>query len=93
MFLKLVEIVDAENQQQNSAIEDSKVLIQKIVDCPQCKGDSVYHISNASRPFCSIRCRSIDLGAWANESFRLAENEPKDVNSPDLFNDLQQRDL
>jgi endogenous inhibitor of DNA gyrase (YacG/DUF329 family) len=23
------------------------------------------------RPFCSERCRSIDLGAWATESYRI----------------------
>jgi len=26
---------------------------------------------NAFRPFCSERCKLIDLGAWANDEYRL----------------------
>ena len=45
---------------------------QRIVTCPLCKGDSVYAASNLHRPFCSARCKGLDLGAWADEDFRLA---------------------
>lgn len=50
----------------------------RIVRCPSCEGDSVYAPSNPWRPFCSERCRSIDLGAWASESYRipLREGDP-----------------
>lgn len=44
----------------------------KIVPCPTCGGDSIYAVSNAFRPFCCERCKNIDLGAWANEDFRMA---------------------
>ena len=44
------------------------------VTCPQCKGLSVYAPSNRYRPFCSERCKNIDLGAWASEDFRLPED-------------------
>ena len=55
----------------------------KLVICPTCGGDSVYAPSNAFRPFCSVRCKNIDLGAWANEDFRmptpgLPEDQPTD---------------
>jgi endogenous inhibitor of DNA gyrase (YacG/DUF329 family) len=43
----------------------------KLVTCPTCGGDSVYAASNPFRPFCSERCKNIDLGAWANEDFRM----------------------
>jgi len=43
----------------------------KLIPCPTCGGDSVYAPSNPSRPFCSERCKNIDLGAWANEDFRM----------------------
>ena len=43
----------------------------RIVSCPSCKGDSVYAISNPYRPFCSARCKEIDIGAWASESFAV----------------------
>ena len=50
----------------------------KIVRCPACSGDSVYASHNAYRPFCSERCKNMDLGAWASESFRLPTETPPD---------------
>lgn len=47
----------------------------RIVRCPQCGGPSVYAPSNVFRPFCSERCKQMDLGAWANEEFTLPEKE------------------
>jgi len=34
--------------------------------------------ANAFRPFCSERCRLIDLGAWAAERYRMPIVEEKD---------------
>ena len=48
----------------------------KIVVCPTCGGDSVYAPTNTFRPFCSERCKNIDLGAWANEDFRMPTEAP-----------------
>ncbi|MDM4767698.1 DNA gyrase inhibitor YacG [Pelomonas sp. SE-A7] len=48
----------------------------RIVSCPSCGGDSVFAPSNQWRPFCSERCRHIDLGAWASESFRVEASPP-----------------
>jgi endogenous inhibitor of DNA gyrase (YacG/DUF329 family) len=55
----------------------------KIVVCPGCGGDSVFAPSNPYRPFCSERCKLIDLGGWFEERVRIpgqpapdAENEP-----------------
>ena len=50
----------------------------KVVVCPACKGDSVYAVSNLFRPFCSERCKNMDLGAWASESFRMPSDVPPD---------------
>lgn len=50
----------------------------KIVACPQCGGDSILASSNAYRPFCSERCKNIDFGAWASESFRMPADAPPD---------------
>ena len=58
----------------------------KLVPCPTCGGDSIYAPSNPYRPFCSNRCKNIDLGAWANEDFRMAAKiSPEDQ----LTNDEQ----
>ena len=48
----------------------------KIVRCPTCGGDSIFAPSNPWRPFCCERCRQIDLGAWASESFRMPASPP-----------------
>lgn len=56
----------------------------KLVTCPTCGGDSVYAPSNEFRPFCSDRCKNIDLGAWASESFRMPTNGlPEDPQTDD----------
>lgn len=53
---------------------------EKLVRCPVCKGVSVYAQTNVYRPFCSARCKDIDLGAWANEEFRLPTvDKPDDM--------------
>lgn len=44
----------------------------RVVRCPTCGGDSVYAASNPFRPFCSERCKNVDFGAWASESYRVA---------------------
>jgi hypothetical protein len=49
------------------------------VTCPGCGGDSLYSPQNPWRPFCSERCRQIDLGAWASEAFRVqVQEEPQE---------------
>lgn len=57
-------------------VEESD-LKARIVRCPTCGGDSRFDSSNAARPFCSARCKNMDLGAWANEEFRV-ESKPND---------------
>jgi hypothetical protein len=37
------------------------------VACPTCKREIEWSASSAYRPFCSERCRLIDLGAWLTE--------------------------
>ncbi|MBZ5874701.1 MULTISPECIES: DNA gyrase inhibitor YacG [Chromohalobacter] len=42
------------------------------VACPQCRTKVAWTTDNPYRPFCSKRCRLLDLGAWADESHRIA---------------------
>jgi endogenous inhibitor of DNA gyrase (YacG/DUF329 family) len=44
---------------------------EKWVRCPGCGGQSLYAPSNLFRPFCSERCKLIDMGAWASEAFAV----------------------
>ena len=41
------------------------------VPCPTCRRPALFSPDNLSRPFCSERCRGVDLGAWANEAYRV----------------------
>jgi endogenous inhibitor of DNA gyrase (YacG/DUF329 family) len=54
----------------------------KRVVCPGCGEESIYAPSNPFRPFCSKRCKNIDLGAWASEEFRLPEQSAPDEGFP-----------
>ena len=56
---------------------------QRLVTCPHCKKQSEYSVSNAFRPFCSERCKMIDLGDWANENYKIPVNTPHE--EPDEF--------
>jgi endogenous inhibitor of DNA gyrase (YacG/DUF329 family) len=49
-----------------------------MVVCPTCHGPSPYSPDNRFRPFCSERCKNVDLGAWASEGFRMPADAPPD---------------
>jgi endogenous inhibitor of DNA gyrase (YacG/DUF329 family) len=40
-----------------------------IVDCPTCGKKVEWTEDSKYRPFCSVRCKQIDLGAWAEEKY------------------------
>ncbi|MBS0320852.1 MAG: DNA gyrase inhibitor YacG [Proteobacteria bacterium] len=44
----------------------------RVVPCPLCGKTVPWTPTSTFRPFCSERCRNIDLGAWASESYRIA---------------------
>ena len=41
--------------------------MSRIVYCPVCRRAVVWDASSPFRPFCSERCKWIDLGEWASE--------------------------
>lgn len=55
----------------------------RIVLCPTCRRRVKWTLSNPYRPFCSDRCRLIDLGAWAGEEHRI----PGDPHEDDLLSE------
>lgn len=57
------------------------------VACPYCKKPVVYSTANPFRPFCSERCKMLDLGAWANEERTVAGNDINIDEDADLLND------
>ncbi len=46
-----------------------------VVNCPTCGKVHVWDSNNRFRPFCSERCKLIDLGKWANEEYRVEQRE------------------
>ena len=53
----------------------------KKLPCPTCGKPIFWSEEFPYRPFCSRRCQLIDLGEWANESYRVPasdENQEKD---------------
>ncbi len=51
-----------------------------VVSCPTCGTAVKWTTENRWRPFCSERCKMIDLGQWAAEKYRVPaeEQEPED---------------
>ncbi len=49
-------------------------------ECVTCRKPVQARAKNPSFPFCSERCRQIDLGKWLNEEHRVA-GEPVDPES------------
>lgn len=45
------------------------------VPCPQCGKPTTLAADNGWRPFCSERCKLMDLGAWATGRYTLAADE------------------
>ena len=58
-----------------------------VVACPTCGKKVEWSAQQVWRPFCSERCRLIDLGKWAGEEHRIPAEEATvaeddDANSP-----------
>ena len=51
--------------------------------CPICRKPVDLSANNPCRPFCSERCRTVDLGTWASESYRVPGREVDDNEHPD----------
>jgi len=53
-----------------------------VVSCPRCGKEMQWDVNNRYRPFCSERCKLIDLGKWASEDYRIEQRE-QDSSEPD----------
>jgi endogenous inhibitor of DNA gyrase (YacG/DUF329 family) len=48
----------------------------RTVSCPRCGAKVEWTTASRFRPFCSKRCKLIDLGEWAAERYRVPGAEP-----------------
>jgi hypothetical protein len=58
------------------------VIAPRTVACPTCGARVPWTTESKFRPFCSERCKTIDLGAWANESYRIPVVERDEEDGP-----------
>ena len=54
---------------------------QRKIICPTCGKPNTWQPENKFKPFCSDRCKLIDLGEWASET-RKIPGEAINPNSP-----------
>jgi endogenous inhibitor of DNA gyrase (YacG/DUF329 family) len=53
-----------------------------MVPCPVCHRPAEFSPRNRYRPFCSERCKNVDLGAWASESYSVESAPPPEGEEP-----------
>ena len=47
------------------------------IKCPICKKKTTWE-ENPNKPFCSERCKLMDLGKWASEEYRVKGGKADD---------------
>src|SRR4029453_10156484 len=66
----------------DGAVDPSGSSSARRARCPRC-GTAVAWAGNPNRPFCSLTCRLIDLGAWLDERYRIPGPELPEESAPD----------
>lgn len=61
--------------------------LTKHILCPSCGKTDTWQKNNLYRPFCSERCRIIDLGEWASENYKIPTKD-QSVDFSDSENDV-----
>ena len=52
-------------------------MIMKII-CPICKNTTTWE-ENPWRPFCSERCKLIDLGKWVSDEYKIPVKSEEEI--------------
>jgi endogenous inhibitor of DNA gyrase (YacG/DUF329 family) len=53
-----------------------------MVKCPTCRRPVEWSDESVFRPFCSDRCRLIDLGAWVSEQHKIPDDSSEGGERP-----------
>ena len=59
--------------------------MKKKITCPICKKETTLGQSNSFRPFCSDRCRLIDLGEWITEKYTVSDPVIPNTNNIEII--------
>ncbi len=57
-----------------SASINSRPSVRTVIKCPHCQQPARWQ-DNPYRPFCSRRCRLLDLGCWVEEEYRVPSED------------------
>jgi len=60
--------------------------MNKKASCPTCDKETELGDTNLYRPFCSKRCRLIDLGQWINGSYSISDTNADSNSELDFLN-------
>jgi endogenous inhibitor of DNA gyrase (YacG/DUF329 family) len=52
--------------------------------CPVCKNATTWE-ENPWRPFCSERCKLIDLGKWVSEEYKIEEKKEEEKQGKKIY--------
>jgi endogenous inhibitor of DNA gyrase (YacG/DUF329 family) len=52
---------------------------QNMPSCPICERPSPPREHNAAFPFCTARCKQVDLGHWLDERYRVPTSDAPDA--------------
>ena len=59
------------------------------VPCPTCRRETEWSSDNAFRPFCSERCKMVDLGAWFTGDRAIPDDAPSTLDGEPADPSLQ----
>jgi endogenous inhibitor of DNA gyrase (YacG/DUF329 family) len=62
------------------------------VKCPRCGKPALFNSQNPFRPFCSERCKMIDLGQWAEGKYALPAAAPTEAEIEQALSELEEKD-
>ena len=60
------------------------------IKCPICNCETEWSPDNKYRPFCSERCKTIDLGGWASGKYHISSPlTPEDMEDEDTAIEIE----
>lgn len=60
-----------------------------MVKCPTCNKKFNYY-SSGTRPFCTERCKMVDLGKWLNEEYNIPVASTEGSDEDDVENEINE---
>lgn len=60
--------------------------------CPTCQKPAPPRPENRAFPFCCARCRTVDLGRWLREEYRIPVAAPDEADLDELERELAKRE-